>query len=143
MAKVTAAQYAEKWAKRTSGATQDYRDGVQRVTEAPGVKAAAKAERLLAELTRVVQEGIWQERVAAVPLSEWKNQAINKGAGRIASGVEGAKADMQHFGTELLQQIDTVLSEVNSMPDATLEDRINKSVTMQRRMAQFRRQPKR
>ena len=40
MAKVTPQEFAEKWARRTQGATQDYIRGIDRVTEAPGVKAA-------------------------------------------------------------------------------------------------------
>lgn len=139
MAKLNASQFAEKWARRTAGATREYSEGVGRVTEAPGVKAAQKAERMLAEIQRVLQEGIWQERVAAVSLQDWKNAAQNKGAGRIAAGVEGAKADVQSFAGELLQQVDQVKQMVDAMPDATLEDRINKSATMQREMAKFRR----
>ena len=139
MAKVTPQEFAEKWARRTQGATQDYIRGIDRVTEAPGVKAAEKAEKLLAELTRVINDGTWQERVSGVSLSSWKASAKDKGAGRISAGVQGAQQDVQRFATELLQAVDSASAEVNAMPDLTLEDRIQKSVAFQRRMAEFKR----
>ena len=139
MAKVTPQEFAEKWARRTQGATQDYIRGIDPVTEAPGVKAAEKAEKLLAELTRVINDGTWQERVSGVSLSSWKASAKDKGAGRISAGVQGAQQDVQRFATELLQAVDSASAEVNAMPDLTLEDRIQKSVAFQRRMAEFKR----
>ena len=105
MAKVSPSEFASKWARRTAEATGDYTRGIDRVTEAPGIKAAQKAEKLLAELQRVVNEGIWQERVAGVSLQEWKTAAKEKGAGRIAAGVQAAESDMQKFATELLQAV--------------------------------------
>jgi len=36
MAKVTEAEFVEKWARRLKGATEDMRRGADRVTEAPG-----------------------------------------------------------------------------------------------------------
>jgi len=43
MARVNASEYAEKWGRRTKVATEDYRKGVERVSQAPGEKAAAQA----------------------------------------------------------------------------------------------------
>lgn len=139
MAKVTPAEFAEKWARRTSAATADYTKGIQRVTEAPGVKAAAKQDKFVARLMESINDGTWARRVSGVSLQEWKDAAINKGSGRISAGVQAAQADMQKFGTELLAQIDTVVATVNAMPDTTLDERIAKSVAFQRAMADFKR----
>lgn len=141
MARVTAAEFAEKWARRTKGATADYTRGVERVSEAPGVAAAAKADKMLAGVQESISSGKWQERVAAVSLQEWKTKAAQKGAPRIAAGVDGATADMQRFGGELLAAVDGAVAEVKGMPDSTLEDRINRATTYMRRMSQFRRSP--
>ena len=84
-------------------------------------------------------DGTWQERVSGVSLSSWKASAKDKGAGRISAGVQGAQQDVQRFATELLQAVDSASAEVNAMPDLTLEDRIQKSVAFQRRMAEFKR----
>lgn len=139
MPRVTPAEFAEKWARRTSGATADYTKGIDRVTVAPGQLAAAKEEKLVAGFTAAIASGKWRDRVAGVSLTEWKTKAKEKGAGRIASGVSGASQDMLKFGQELLAFEDTVQAEVNAMPDLTLEDRIQKSVAWQRRMSTFKR----
>ena len=141
MARVTAAEFAEKWARRTKGATADYTRGIERVTEAPGAKAAAKADKMLAGVQESISSGKWQERVAAVPLSEWKAKATQKGAPRIAAGVDGAQGDMAKFGGELLAAVDSAVAEVETLSDATLEDRITRATTYMRRMSEFRRSP--
>lgn len=137
--RVTPQEYAEKWARRTSGATQDYTRGVQRVTEAPGIKAAASVDRLLASLTEAIVSGKWGSRVSGVTLQQWKDAAINKGAGRIAAGVQNATQDMQKFATEVIAHINGVQAEIEAMPNVTLEDRIQRSVVFQRRMHDFQR----
>ncbi|NIW97370.1 MAG: hypothetical protein GWN13_03825, partial [Phycisphaerae bacterium] len=49
--KVNAAQLTEKWQRRLKGAIEDMRTGVQGVTEAPGAKAAAKADKWQAAIS--------------------------------------------------------------------------------------------
>ena len=83
MAKLTPREAQEKHARRLKGATEDIRRGVQKVTEAPGVKAAAKEEKMRANLLAALDSGKWKNRVAAVPLEEWKDKMLNKGVGRI------------------------------------------------------------
>ncbi len=139
MAKVTPQEYAEKWARRTSAATEDYKKGVSRVTIAPGIQAAEKQEKLVQNFNQSVTDGTWARRVAGVSLQEWKEKAGNKGAGRIASGVQGAQAGQVRFATELLSAVDSAKATVDVMPDLTLEDRIQKSIAWQRIMSEFRR----
>ncbi len=139
MARVTPQQFAEKWARRTGQATQDYIAGVRGVREAPGQQAAEKADKLLAGVTRAINDGKWQARVSAVSLQSWQDAAVNKGAQRIAAGVQGAQNKMTRFASEVLPYLDNVVSEVKNMPDMTLEDRINRSSEFQRLMSQFRR----
>ncbi len=139
MARVTPQQFAEKWARRTGQATQDYIAGVRGVREAPGQQAAEKADKLLAGVTRSINDGKWQARVSAVSLQAWQDAAVNKGAQRIAAGVQGAQSKMTRFASEVLPYLDNVVSEVKAMPDMTLEDRINRSSEFQRLMSQFRR----
>lgn len=139
MARVTPQEYAEKWARRTAAAVPDYRSGVQRVTEAPGVQAAAKVDKMRQNVNAALDSGKWEARVAGVSLAEWKQAAIDKGAARIGAGVEAAKPDMVRFGTELLAHVDTVSAEVAAMPDLSLADRIQRAVHNMTRMAEFQR----
>ncbi len=134
-------EFAEKWSRRTKGAVSDYTRGVQRVSEAPGAKAAARADAMLSGVQEAISSGKWQERVSAVSLGDWQNAAVSKGAGRIAAGVDAAQPDMARFGQELLTAVDGAVAEVEGMPNDNLEDRINRMVAFSRRMSQFKRAP--
>jgi hypothetical protein len=138
MAKLTPQQAAEKQARRLKGATEDIRLGVDRVTEAPGKKAAAKQDKMRQRINESIDSGIWATRVAAVPLEEWKAQMKDKGIPRISSGIDGAKAKVTDFFGKLFPYQDTIKAELERMPDLTLEDSINRATHQMRRMAQFR-----
>ena len=138
MAKVTAAQYVEKWGRRLQGATTDIRNGVGRVTEAPGIKAARKADKMLAGITEAITSGKWANAVANVTLEEWKNATIDKGIGRISAGVEAALPKQLQMAEKLLAAVDSVNASIDVMPDNTLEERIQRSVQFQRKMAEMK-----
>lgn len=133
MARVNDQQYAEKWAQRTSAASQAYVDGVRRVATAPGAQAAA-AKQLYASR---VQESTdkWARKVGAVSLADWQNMAATKGATNLSTGVNAARPKMQAAAQRLLQTVDSVSAQVRSMPKSTLEQRIARSAAMQRGMA--------
>ena len=139
MARVTPQQMAEKWSRRTAAATQDYVAGIQRVTEAPGIAAAQKQDKYLAGVQEAVSSGKWADRVSSVPLADWKRLAAEKGAPRIAAGVQGAQSKYQRFAAEFLPFLDGIVAAVEQMDDTTLEARIQRSVEFQRRAAGFRR----
>jgi len=138
-ARVTPAQFAEKWARRTQGATQDYTAGIDRVTVAPGLAAAEQADLLVSRFLESVTSGKWAERVSAVSLGDWKNAAKTKGAPRIAQGVAGASSKMQDFGRQFLPFLDNIVAQIKAMPKTTLEDRIARSAALQRMASEFRR----
>lgn len=131
--------FAEKWGRRTKGATQDYADGVRGVSEAPGIAAARESQRMVEGVQRAVAEGKWQERVAAVSLSEWQAKAINKGQGRIAAGVDEASSDVQKFAAELLPHVEAGRAALPARGD--LEANIQRMTTFTRHMAGFKRSP--
>lgn len=135
MAKVSPNEYVDKWLRRTKGATEDYRRGVEKVTEAPGQAAARAQEAMLANLTRSITDGTWARRVAQVSLNEWKEKAIQKGAGRIAAGVDAAATKQLAMAQELLAAVDSVAEEVRRMPKGSLEDGINRMTAFARGMA--------
>lgn len=137
MARLTPGEAQEKWARRLKGAIPDIEAGVDRVTEAPGKKAAAKADKMLANLTESVRDGTWARRVGAVTLEDWKAKMKAKGVGRIAAGVDAAAAKSEDFFSQLFAYQDTVKSKLDAMPDLTLEDSINRMTTWVRDMAKF------
>jgi hypothetical protein len=139
MPKVTPEQFADKLIRRLSGATSDIQQGVQRVTESPTSKAAAKQDKMLNNLTEAVRSGKWANRLKAVSTEEWKEKMVNVGVPRIASGVEAARPKIESFARELLSYQEGLQRRVQSMPDLTLEQNIARMTEWVKGMAQFKR----
>jgi len=139
MVKVSPSEYAEKWGRKLKGSTEDIRRGVERVTEAPGVKAAAKVEKMKANLLKSIEDGTWARRVASVDVGEWKDKTLKKGIGRISQGVDEAGSKMQDFASEFFPHLEEGQRKVDAMPDITLEDNINRASEMMRHNAKFKR----
>lgn len=137
MGKKTPAEIAEKWARNLKGSVPDITAGVNRVTEAPGAKAAAQQEKMLARLTESVRDGTWGRRVSAVSLEEWRGHMLNKGVGRIAAGVDAAGPKVEDFHGQLSTHQEGIQGKLKGMPDLTLEDSINRMSLWTREMAKF------
>lgn len=137
MAKVNANEFAEKWARRLQSATPDIERGINRVTVSPTQKAAEKQEKMLQNLTRAVQSGKWAAGLQRVSLNDWKQAAITKGIPRISQGVAGAQPKVAKFAAQLLAHQEGLQKEIESMPDLTIEDSINRMVAWTRGMAKF------
>lgn len=135
MAKVTAQQYADKWGRRLKGATQDIRDGIDRVTEAPGKRAAAASDRMRTNLLASIDDGTWASQVAKVSVEDWKSAAKEKGIGRIAQGVDSALPSQALMAEKLLAAVDATVAEVNRTPRGGLEENIQRMTTFARGMA--------
>lgn len=135
MARVNAQEYTEKWQRRLKGSTEDIRRGINRVSEAPGVAAARQADLMLAKVTEAVASGRWAAKVAEVPLEEWKKKTMEKGLGRIASGVDAAATSQVAMATKLLADVDAAVAMANQTPRGTLEDNITRMTTFVREMA--------
>ena len=139
MAKLTAAQATEKHNRRLKASIPDMQLGIENVTESPTAKAAAKQDKMLAEITRSIQSGKWAAGLKRVTLEDWKAAMLNKGVGRVAAGIDAAGPKVEAFFSELLPYIDAGKVKLDAMPDVTLEDSINRMTFMVRYMAKFTR----
>lgn len=135
MAKVNSQQWLDKWSRRLQAAGPDIQTGVQRVTQAPGIAAAAAAPTMLANLTTSVQSGAWAARVSAVPLSTWQQSMIQKGIPRLATGVAQATATKGSAITAFLSAVDAAVADTNTLPRGGLEQNIARSAAFQRSMS--------
>jgi len=135
--KITPQQYAEKHARRLKASTEDIRLGVTRVTESPTEKAAAKQDKMLANLEESVRSGKWARGLRRVSLADWKEKTLSKGIGRIAAGIDAAHDKQVDFATQLFAHENQLLAQVGAMPDLTLEDSISRATAWIRGMAQF------
>jgi hypothetical protein len=137
--KLTPEQYVAKHAQRTKAAVPDYTAGIQGVTSSPTAAAAAKQNKMLANITEAVNSGKWKAGLQRVSMEDWKNAAINKGAGRIAAGIDGAADKVHSFAQQLLPYESSLQEQVNKLPDLTLEDSVNRASTWIRGMSKFQR----
>lgn len=131
----TAAETSERWQKRMKASIPDMQAGVERVQTAPGELAAAKADKMLQNLTKSVTDGRWGRAVAAVPLGEWKQKTKQKMGERVSGGVDAAMGKRQKFDSWMHETINGILPEIDSMPDLTIEDSINRMTTFVRKMS--------
>lgn len=137
MAKVTPDQAAAKWAQRSAAATEDVKNGVLNVSEAPGKAAARSKDLWLQRISASADK--WARRVSAVSLQDWQDSMINKGIARIASGTQAAIPKMSAFMAEFLPYVDQGVNQVKAMPKGNVEAGIARAAAMIRHNAQFQR----
>lgn len=134
-----AADIAAKQVRRAQEASQDYIAGVQAVTESPGARAVKKKDKLRANFLASVDNGKWENNTSAVTREEWQEATVSKGGSRYASGVEAAKSKIEAFHNEFQPFVQQVKRELDSMPDATPEQREAKMLANVRKMRAFKR----
>lgn len=127
----------EKWASRLSGATAEISAGIDRVTVAPGQKAAAKGEKWLANVQASYDK--WKSRVAATSLEDWKQAAKTIGVQRVAAGAQAKKGKFGAFIAEFSSHLDALDAKLASMPDTTFEQRLQRMTVAARHNHDFKR----
>jgi len=137
--RVTAEEFQAKHARRTSAALDDMRLGVERVTEAPGVRAAAQEKKMRQNLLAAIDNGKWRRRVSSVTLESWKADMLEKGVTRVTGGLERAKDKTIDFAGKLIAHQNGILAKLDTMPDLTLEDSIARMTFQVREMVKFKR----
>lgn len=137
--RVTAEEFQEKHARRTSAALDDMRLGVERVTEAPGIEAGKKEKKMRQNLLASIDSGKWRRRVESVSLDDWKKDMLEKGVGRVTGGLERSKDKVIEFAGKLITHQNGILAKLETMPDLTLEDSIARMTLQVREMVKFQR----
>lgn len=135
--KGTPQQIADKWSGRLSGATAEIAAGIDRVTQAPGQKAAAKADKWLANVQAAADK--WKTRVGSVTLEEWKRAAKEIGVPRVGTGAQAKKGKFASFMTEFAPHLEALDAKLASMPDNTFEQRLQRMTTAARHNHDFKR----
>jgi hypothetical protein len=139
MARVNPDQFVEKHARRLKAAVPDMQAGIQAVTEAPTAAAAAMKDKMRMNVNASIDNGKWERGLRRVSLEEWKQKTINKGIGRVATGVDEAAGKIRAFAADFLPFLDTVSATVRKMPSTTLEDNINRMVAQVRGVSKYTR----
>lgn len=138
MSKMNGQEYAEKLVSRLTQAGQEMARGVDRVTVAPGRKAAEKKDKFRARLLASIDDGTWERNVGAVTLDDWKSAMKGKGIPRVAAGAQAAIPKIAAFGDKLMSYQDSIRPGLDNLPDTTLQDSVNRVTYWITKMAQFR-----
>lgn len=135
--RATAQSATQKWVTNLSGATDRMTVGAQGVTKAPGLAAAAAADKWLQRVTQ--SKAKFAANVAAVSLQSWQNSYINIGIPRVAQGAQAKQAKMQAFMEEFLPYLSRGVATIDAMPSTTLQDGVARAVAMINYNAKFKR----
>jgi len=126
-----------KWVANLSNSTAAMTAGANRVTQSPGVLAAAAADKWLAKVTAAKQKFI--ARAGAVTVDQWRTAYTTYGIQRVASGAQAKQGKMLSFQTDWLNYLQANMSKIDRMPTTTLQDGINKAVAQIQLNAAFKR----
>lgn len=139
MARLTAAEAAAKWSQRSTAAAADYTAGVQRVTTAPGVAAAAAAQTWQTAVASPDALAKYRNNVALVSLQDWQNAATQYGSARYAQGVAAKQSKYENIIAQVLAYQDQILPTIKRMDKSTFAARVQRSVAWQNAMHNFKR----
>jgi hypothetical protein len=87
----TAAQSAEKFVQRASGASQDYADGAASTTKDQAAAAIAAKQAYQAGVAASIARGAFEKGLQKSGKAKWLKGVQEKGAARFASGVQAGK----------------------------------------------------
>lgn len=118
---------SQKWLNNIRNSGQTVTEGVDGVSEAPGIRAAAQQDKMLRNLTEAVNSGKWADKVSSVSLSDWKNAMKQKGIPAMARGAEMAQPKVAAYLQKAYPVIGSLQAEIESMPDGSLQDSIDRS----------------
>lgn len=124
---------ANRWAQNLGASTAKIQAGVQAVTVSPGQSAARQKAVWVQNVAN--SQDKWARNVAAVSTAQWQNDMINKGLPRIGSGAQASVDKVTTVFTKLFPYISQGVSALP--PRGTLDQNINRAVSMIRHMSQF------
>lgn len=132
--KQSADEIAQAWAQRLAGSTTKIQAGVQAVTVAPGQAAAANKAGYVQGVAAAADK--WGRNVAAVSLSDWQNDTIQKGLPRIATGAQQAQPKFASVMQKMIPYINSGLGQLG--PRGGLDQNIARMDRWARYMANFK-----
>lgn len=134
----TPEEATQKWLSRLQAATPQIQQGVARVSEAPGAKAARNADLWQRRVTESRDK--WVRNVSRVSVGEWQDRMQTVGIPRIAQGAQAKQDKFTSFAREFFPYLDQGVRQIANMPKGGVENGINRAAAMIRHNAQFRRQ---
>lgn len=128
---------AQKWVDRTSGAAQDYVNGVMTTDKDPTQLAIAAAPRWFARLQAAYTQGKYQAGLARSGKSGWQDGVKATGAANFGVGVTAAQGKVAAVFGPLLSFEANLQQRVQAMPNVTDADKENRALAWIRGMRDF------
>lgn len=135
----SAADVARKWARNTGGAGENYKAGIQAVTESPMEAAIRQKNAYVSGVQRAADDGKWEAGLRRTDFGTWKKNAMEVGAQRLTSGVTKATPKMEQFMAEFIPHVQAGKDKLRALPRGSLNENIARAVAMIEHNAQFRR----
>lgn len=138
MARLTPEEAAAKWAARTGAAGADWQRGVERVTENPGAKAAASADKWQQKLTMPTTKEKFKRNVARQSTEDWKAATV-AASGRFTAGAQAKQGKMQAHQAAVASHIEAGKRKIAAMPNLTPQDAANRAAAWVLHMSEYKR----
>lgn len=137
---MSSSEAASKLINRATGAVEDFRQGVQRVTTSPTETAAKSLDKAKANYIKAIDNGKTAERLRSVSLESWQRRTLEK-ADRLATGVEASRDRIEEFYGQFFPHLQTVQNELAQMPTRTATEMEARMLHQMRRNRDFRFKP--
>ena len=106
--KVSVEQFVQNWQSGLQSSSAKIEQGINSVTESPGISAAAQADVWLQKVTE--SKDRWKANVGKVKLDDWKRAAIEKGIPAIMNSISMAKPKVASAASILIPAINNTLA---------------------------------
>lgn len=133
---VDAQTAAERWVGSAGMAQQRYTEGIQATNVDPTARAVAQQAKLVQNFTASVSNGRWARALQRVGAAGWKAAAVAK-AGNFATGINASRQKYLDAIGPVLQVEAQLQQQIDSMPNVTIQDAINRSAAWQMGLHQW------
>lgn len=136
--RVSASDGANAWQSGFGSAGAKYQRGVENVSSAPNAAAARALPRWIASVTSKDTQDRFVSRNNAVSLESWKSSTVQFGVPNLSRGAQKGQPKYAAFAGKFYPFLNGVLSKVSAMPNVTLQDRIQRAVTLMQENSNFK-----
>lgn len=128
---------AARWATGLGNARQKIIDGVQAVTVDPGQRAIANGQAYINGVQQAFTSGKWQRGLQRSGLEGWRAPMLSVGADRAATGASANQGKFADRIAPVLAFEANLQSQIRSMPNVTIQDKVARATAWINGMHQF------
>lgn len=118
----------QKWLTNIQNSTDRMTKGAQAVTESPGKRAAAQADKWLLRVQNAKQKFITNS--ARVTVDQWRDAYIKVGIPRVSQGAQAKQQKYTDAMADFLPYLQQGVAKIDAMPRLTLADSIARATAM-------------